>query len=921
MGILLLLAYYRRRISPYNTMTVTPENIVEQLNGMKKQIPEISSEAEHLCALLNRPEIQSLLAGYEFEKMLGIGGSGAVFQIRDVKTHTSRALKMSRKSAVQLAEIDPENPVRVDLEIEALSLVNHQNITRFFGGTVLEDNNYCLITELVDSPLELDDWVKFKLDSCTGQTSPQQIHTLLCELAEKVCDAAKALWYMHSQLGLYHMDIKPANILINKDGTTYITDLGFARCRAKYQEDETIPVGFTFNYAHPELYTKRKFRVPSSAAKARNQIPARDLSPKFDLYAFGRSLLYLLHMFRERFGDRVASDYCFLYLHLLATLCLGQQNKLVAGSDQQFENEVALGLTENLIALFSFTEFNDIVDRLERLSGKQAIEYAIPELNPWGEKILNEGVGELILTPRVESLINHPAMRRLRTVSQLGLVSEVYPGATHTRHAHTLGVTGLVCLCVTALYHDSENPIFKLLVESHDIEALIVATLLHDVGQTDYGHELEEIDAEIFSHVRVGSNVIGDSHTKDTRGRTIEDIVQGSGDDEWKLDIKLVTSILEGQNPRFTVFKDLLDGPIDADKLDYLQRDGKSCNVTYPRAVDIKRLVRSITVLPVASKDAPKTAKLRLGVKEKGIASTESVLLARQQMYRSVYLHHTVRCLKGMLLSACAISHARLQQELLKGNRDGNLFAKTDLTRLFASHLLGGFQNEETSTSQSKVFSKILKRQNEAHQKSTIGGALSDRGITFFMPFMDERAKHLIDSFAARNLYKRLVERAFSTISEDNADKLRNALSWATREKTTTKVVGALIDAVEKTLQNKQALARSMNEIPSILDEMREIATTRIAVVFDLPLRSLGPGGNPPPVLSDISRKRGVFSGEESYLGIGHIWKEGGRKLMDEISICRVFCEPKFYSIIMSVLGHEAIDSAISSSLPGWSAE
>ena len=44
------------------------------------------------------------------------------------------------------------------------------------------------------------------------------------------------------------------------------------------------------------------------------------------------------------------------------------------------------------------------------------------------------------LTPRVQSIVNHPAFQRLRQVRQLGPTSLVYPGAVHTRFEHSLGV-------------------------------------------------------------------------------------------------------------------------------------------------------------------------------------------------------------------------------------------------------------------------------------------------------------------------------------------------------------------------------------------------------------------------------------------------------------------------------------------------
>src|SRR5262245_31349952 len=79
-------------------------------------------------------------------------------------------------------------------------------------------------------------------------------------------------------------------------------------------------------------------------------------------------------------------------------------------------------------------------------------------------------------TPRVRSLVDTAAFRRLARINQLGLVSLVYPAANHTRFEHSLGVYRMALLFLRQLSYD---PRFVTAVSRADAELLIAAALLH----------------------------------------------------------------------------------------------------------------------------------------------------------------------------------------------------------------------------------------------------------------------------------------------------------------------------------------------------------------------------------------------------------------------------------------------------------
>jgi hypothetical protein len=117
----------------------------------------------------------------------------------------------------------------------------------------------------------------------------------------------------------------------------------------------------------------------------------------------------------------------------------------------------------------------------------------------------------------------------------------------------------------------------------------------------------------------------------------------------------------------------VLSGALDMDKLDYLPRDARACNVPYG-GVDTARLIDSLTVVSLdGSEDRD---SLRIAIGEKGVSPLHSLINARQEMFDNVYWHHTNRACMVMLLRAT-------QDALLAGALDpGSLRRHDDATLL-----------------------------------------------------------------------------------------------------------------------------------------------------------------------------------------------------------------------------------------------
>ncbi len=114
------------------------------------------------------------------------------------------------------------------------------------------------------------------------------------------------------------------------------------------------------------------------------------------------------------------------------------------------------------------------------------------------------------LGPREVKLIGTAPFLRLQKVKQLGFVYRIWPGATHTRYEHSLGVYHLAVRALRALLlHGDDGGLTGIATSS--VQTLVVAALLHDIGHYPFSHTIEELGYPIVLHEQVGRSIIENS--------------------------------------------------------------------------------------------------------------------------------------------------------------------------------------------------------------------------------------------------------------------------------------------------------------------------------------------------------------------------------------------------------------------------
>jgi HD superfamily phosphohydrolase len=247
-----------------------------------------------------------------------------------------------------------------------------------------------------------------------------------------------------------------------------------------------------------------------------------------------------------------------------------------------------------------------------------------------------------------QAAIESRPVQRLRHVGQLALASLVYPGASHSRFEHSLGVmelAGRVFDVVTAQDRitDQMRDVLPQLkdqatLQSYWRRALQVAALCHDIGHPPFSHAAQSLFPNGFHHEQM------------TRELILSDELRGI----WAslrppldpLDIvKLAVGQKKAKDLAFSTWESVLSEIVvgDAfgvDRMDYLLRDSHHMGVAYGR-FDHARLIDSMRILPgpPEGRDSQDLGEPSLGVEAGGLQSAEALLMARYFMYSQVYFH------------------------------------------------------------------------------------------------------------------------------------------------------------------------------------------------------------------------------------------------------------------------------------------
>lgn len=254
--------------------------------------------------------------------------------------------------------------------------------------------------------------------------------------------------------------------------------------------------------------------------------------------------------------------------------------------------------------------------------------------------------GFIHVNPDERDVIDSAPVQRLRHIHQLSLSYLVYPGATHRRFEHSLGVMELAgkVFDVITDRHNVTDDVRELLpeVDRDDTRdywrtTVRLAALLHDIGHLPFSHGVEhELLPEGYKHERLTRELLLSDH--------LAPLLSGGLSQPLRPEViaKLAVGRKESPGEVFSPWERILseivvDDAFGVDRMDYLQRDSIHAGVFYGR-FDHPRLVATLRILAEmqTGDDEPEPA---IGVEIGGLESAEALLIARYMMFSQVYFH------------------------------------------------------------------------------------------------------------------------------------------------------------------------------------------------------------------------------------------------------------------------------------------
>lgn len=282
----------------------------------------------------------------------------------------------------------------------------------------------------------------------------------------------------------------------------------------------------------------------------------------------------------------------------------------------------------------------------------------LPSLSHKFENVVRDPVwGDIHFDDSLQALIRTAPFQVLDGIRQLGPVAYVYPGATHTRKAHSLGVYYLARRLALSLLERGQIPF----ATGEGLRSFLVSALCHDLGHYPFAHSLKELP--LAPHEALAGVLV--------LQEPLRSAILDCGADPEQVAAIIDRDRSHPGDRETLLYRRFLSGVLDPDKIDYLTRDAYFCGVPYG-IQDADFIVRRMLV----DED-------RLAVDERGEMSVEAVLFSKYQMYRSVYWHPSVRSATSMVKKSVLLGLAQkaIIPESLYGLDDGgfrNLIAEGD---------------------------------------------------------------------------------------------------------------------------------------------------------------------------------------------------------------------------------------------------
>jgi serine/threonine protein kinase len=474
---------------------------------------------------------------YFLKKDIKAGQQGLVLKAKN-QINKEFAIKFYCPSDTSI-EIIRKGVHRFKQEVKITAELSHKNLVRIFsGGIAYWQNESWNVNYGFDSEYKENDpnnILFYVMDFITGNDLTDIFPFLIKENKKEdnisLTDKDKRRYFenlikhvskginCYNQTNIYHRDLKPGNIIYShSDENFIIVDFGFCEPITPLYKKEYLTL--TEYIDMPSVYSGHY--------------------EKYDMGQFSRMLLDILEKIKSSYDEN-------RYKGLEAVLRKGCDDNL----SKRYDN--ILSFYKAAKAYFVETTGWNFAAKLHHY----LTEENFGEFN----RSINIPVSRNVpIFEAITKIIDTPEFQRLRGVKQLGPTNFVFPGATHTRFEHSLGVYNLSLKYLEQIIDSKEFRSICPDVEQ-SIKVITLSCLLHDIGHYPYSHWIEEIgefenSEELEKHEERAERIIS--------GSTICDIIYS----DWKIDCEEIYDIIKPKSSN-SFASSFINSIIDCDKLDY----------------------------------------------------------------------------------------------------------------------------------------------------------------------------------------------------------------------------------------------------------------------------------------------------------------------------------------------------------------
>lgn len=256
--------------------------------------------------------------------------------------------------------------------------------------------------------------------------------------------------------------------------------------------------------------------------------------------------------------------------------------------------------------------------------------------------------GSIGISELEAKIISSRSFQRLRHVKQLGLAHYVFPGADHSRFAHSLGACHVTLRLLDAIRNSGD----AIAIDDDEVQLYRLAALLHDIGHYPFSHAMEEAVAShytegVFHEKQDGSRKTKKEKRKDrevnfyNHERLGKQILLNDPEiskilRDANVDPKILASVIRREQP--PKFANLISSDLDADRIDYLLRDAHQSGLPYGD-VDLDYLLSQVRL------DDGRW----ICFTKKALRTVDHFLLSRYFSYQQISYHKTVAAFELVL--------------------------------------------------------------------------------------------------------------------------------------------------------------------------------------------------------------------------------------------------------------------------------